>query len=85
MLPRKLRPKVGWFGSGNRFIYSKSSAIANMGLRGFVYFRVERLKTSMVEMDLFQSRKWKAMMVEIDLFQSGKWRARMVEMNLCGS
>ena len=84
-MPGKLRPKVGWFGSGSRFIYSNSSATAKMGLRRFVYFRVGRWKTRMVEMDLFQSRKWKAMMVEMDLFQSGKWRARMVEMNLCGS
>ena len=52
VLPRKLRPKVGWFGSGSRFIYSNSRATAKMGSRRFVYFRVGRGKTRMVEMDL---------------------------------
>ena len=65
VLPGKLMPKVGWFGSGSRFTF----ATAKMGLRRFVHFRVGRRRRRMVEMDkmgLFQRRKWKARMVEME-------------------
>ena len=47
VLPGKLMPKVGWFGSGSRFTF----ATAKMGLRRFVHFRVGRRRRRMVEMD----------------------------------